>query len=426
MIWIKRSGIFLSLIVATIVSVYLINDNFFYSPLPESVEIETIDFDSVYVEPERLYGFNIDSFEVAEEEIQKNQSLSDILLAHNISHQSIFTLASRSKSVFDVRKIQPGAKYTLFCEGDSLHTLQYMIYEENPLEYVVFNFKDSLGVEKVERDIEIVEKKLSGKITHSLSVTMDELNAPQALTNKFVDIFAWQLDFFRLIKNDWFTIIYDEKQIDGKSVGIGDIKAIYFNHYDNDFWAFKYDQGEGDDYFDEEGNSLRKALLKYPLEFTRISSRYTLNRFHPVQKRWKAHLGTDLVAAPGTPIRTVGDGIVLEAKYSQYNGNYVKVRHNATYTTQYLHMSKIASGIKAGMKVKQGQLIGYVGSTGLATGPHLCYRFWRNGVQVDALKVELPPSNPILEENKNDYAETIRGYIDELQKPIQEKVLSKF
>src|SRR5690606_21799455 len=237
---------------------------------------------------------------------------------------------------------------------------------------------------------------------------------PADLTNRFVDIFGWQVDFQRLQRGDKFKLLYEERQVEGVSIGIGKINGIYFEHFDQPFYAFPFDQGEGIDYFDEDGKSLRKALLKYPIQFTRISSRYNKNRFHPVQKRWKAHLGTDFAAPTGTPIRSVGDGIVLEARYKSNNGNYVKIRHNATYTTQYLHMSKIAPGIRPGVKVKQEQVIGYVGSTGLATGPHLCYRFWKNGVQVDALRVELPPSQPIQDEYMEAFDSVRTTLIDKL------------
>ena len=243
---------------------------------------------------------------------------------------------------------------------------------------------------------------------------MDELGVTPQLTNDFVDVFAWQIDFFRLQKGDRFKVIYEEKLVEGQPIGIGDIKAVYFNHFGNDYYGMRYDQGNGPDYFDEEGKSLRKALLKYPLKFTRISSRYSGSRFHPVQKRWKAHRGTDFAAPRGTPIRSVGDGIVVEAKYGKYNGNYVKVRHNSTYSTQYLHMSKIAAGMKPGVKVRQGQTIGYVGSTGLATGAHLCYRFWKNGVQVDALKVDLPSAEPIESEKLLAYNQIKRIYMERL------------
>ncbi|MEO1051480.1 MAG: peptidoglycan DD-metalloendopeptidase family protein [Bacteroidota bacterium] len=354
-------------------------------------------------EPTILYGMVIDSMVVIEDKIKRNQNISEILSSYNIPYQDIHQLAKASKDVFDVRRIAANKKYTLICDPDSLNTAKALIYEPNAIEYVVFNLSDSISVEKKQREIQIVEREISGVIQSSLSVTMEELGVSHALTNDLVDVFAWQIDFYRLQKGDRFKVIYEEKSVGGEVVGIGDIKAAQFEHFKNDFFAIPFTQDEKFEYYDEEGKSLRKALLKYPLEFSRISSRYSLKRFHPVQKRYKAHLGTDFAAPTGTPIRSVGDGIVLEARYSKYNGNYVKIKHNGTYTTQYLHMSKIASGIKPGVKVKQGQTIGKVGSTGLATGAHLCYRFWKNGVQVDALRVKLPSSAPIQEENKEAF-----------------------
>jgi murein DD-endopeptidase MepM/ murein hydrolase activator NlpD len=235
------------------------------------------------------------------------------------------------------------------------------------------------------------------------------------LTNKFVDIFAWVVDFQRLQKGDQFKLIYEENLVDENPIGVGRILGVYFEHSGSGYYAFPFDQGDGPDYFDENGNSLRKALLKYPIEFSRISSRYSMHRFHPVVKVFRPHLGTDFAASTGTPIRSVGDGIVEEAQYKSNNGNYVKIRHNGTYTTGYLHMSKIASGIKPGTRVRQGETIGYVGSTGLATGPHLCYRFWKNGVQVDALKVELPPSQPV----KEEYFQSFEKVKEEITKRLQ-------
>ncbi len=381
----------------------------------EEVELnaEWAEQDSVVTEifePTLLFGIEVDSMVVVEDRIKRNQNISEILEKYNISYQKIHELAIASKPVFDVRKVVANRKYTIICYPDSLHTAKAMIYEPGPTEYVVFYLDDSVKVEKVEKEIDIVEKELAGIIELSLAVTMSELDASPQLTNDFVDVFAWQIDFFRLQKGDMFKLIYEEKQVDGEAIGIGKIKGIYFQHFGNDFYAYYYDQGSGIDYFDGEGNSLRKAFLKYPLDFTRISSRYSGNRYHPVQKRWKAHRGTDFAAPRGTPIRSVGDGIVVEARYSKFNGNFVKVKHNSTYSTQYLHMSKIASGIRRGAKVKQGQTIGFVGNTGLARGNHLCYRFWKNGVQVDALKIVLPPSEPI---HKNNIApfEEVRDLI---------------
>lgn len=376
--------------------------------------------------PKILYGMVVDSMVVIEDKIKRNQNLSEILNAYNISFQKIHALANAAKSVFDVRKVVPNRKYTLICYPDSLQTAKVMVYEPNATEYVIFNLEDSITVEKVEKEVITVERELAGTIQMSLAVSMDELGASPQLTNDFVDVFAWQIDFFRLQKGDMFKIVYEEQQVDGETIGIGQIKGVYFQHFGHDYYAYYYDQGSGIDYFDEEGNSLRKALLKYPLDFTRISSRYSGRRFHPVQKRYKAHRGVDFVASRGTPIRAVGDGIILEAKYGKYNGNYVKLKHNASFTTQYLHMSKIASGIRPGKRVRQGQTIGYVGSTGLATGNHLCYRFWKNGVQINALKVQLPPSEPIQEVNFEDYnqvMEYMKKQLDTIPYPLKEEPL---
>jgi len=189
--------------------------------------------------------------------------------------------------------------------------------------------------------------------------------------------------------------LYEAKYLNGEFVGVGNVKGVYFNHLGEDFYAFPFNDVGFDDYFDQDGNNLRKFFLKTPVKNSRISSRYSKNRFHPVQKQWKSHKGTDYAAPRGTPIWATADGVVEIATYSKFNGNYVKVRHNGTYKTQYLHMSKIAKGIRSGSHVKQGETIGYVGSTGLATGPHVCYRFWKNGAQVDPFKTKLPPSDPI-------------------------------
>ncbi|MBL7877956.1 MAG: peptidoglycan DD-metalloendopeptidase family protein, partial [Cyclobacteriaceae bacterium] len=306
-------------------------------------------------------------------------------------------------------------KYTLLVDHDSLQTVRALVYEPNPIDYVVFHLKDSLMVESCQRKVDTLERQLSGRIESTLSHTIESMNVSHELTNKFVDIFAWVVDFQRLQKGDQFKLIYEENLVDENPIGVGRILGVYFEHSGNGYYAFPFNQGDGADYFDENGNSLRKALLKYPIEFSRISSRYSKNRFHPVVKVFRPHLGTDFAASTGTPIRSVGDGVVEEAQYKSNNGNYVKIRHNGTYTTGYLHMSKIASGIKAGTRVRQGETIGYVGSTGLATGPHLCYRFWKNGVQVDALKVELPPSQPVKEESFQAFEKVKDEIIKRLQ-----------
>jgi murein DD-endopeptidase MepM/ murein hydrolase activator NlpD len=350
------------------------------------------------IKPEFLHGMVVNNLHIVEDQVKRNQRFTELLSGYYISPTVLKQLHLLPKSIYDFRKISAHKKYTLLVEHDSVKTLTALVYEPNPIDYVVFHLRDSLIVELCQRKVDTVQRTTSGRIESTLSHTIEALNISHELTNKFVDIFAWVVDFQRLQKGDQFKLIYEENLVDEKPIGIGKILGVYFEHSGHGLYAFPFDQGDGPDYFDDEGNSLRKALLKYPIEFTRISSRYSKSRFHPVVKVFRPHLGTDFAAPTGTPIRTVGDGIVEEAQYKTNNGNYVKVRHNGTYTTQYLHMSKIAADIKPGARVRQGQTIGYVGSTGLATGPHLCYRFWKNGVQVDALQVELPPSQPVKEE----------------------------
>ncbi len=394
------------------------NDSYSFSPLTINVK-----------ESKLLYGMNVDDYLVVEDKVKKNQFLADILINHNVPIKLINQVSSIPKNVFDVRKIAQNKKYTVICTPDSLKTAKAFIYEPNPIDYIVFSFDDSLRVDVCQREVVVEEKSIAGVILSSLSQTIEEMGISHELTNKFVDIFAWQVDFQRLQKGDVFKLVYEEIKVENRAIGIRSIKGIYFHHFGSDYYAIPFNQGDGLDYFDDRGKSLRKALLKYPIEFTRISSRYTGRRFHPVQKIFKAHLGTDFAAPTGTPIRSVGDGIVEEAQYKSNNGNYVKVRHNGIYTTQYLHMSRIEGGIKAGTRVRQGQRIGYVGSTGLATGPHLCYRFWRNGVQVDALRVELPPSQPI----KGDFTEVyeqvknlVKIRLDAIPSPVQQSFAKAF
>ncbi len=349
-------------------------------------------------EPTLLYGFPIDSMQVHQAKIKWNQTLSVLLEDYNVTPESLYEISWLSKKVHDVRKMKMGSKYTIIYDKDSLQTAAQFIYEPDQRSYVVYNFKDSLYVRKVEKEVVKIEKSIAAEVVSGSSVYQAAIDAGGSglLVDKLVDVFAWQVDFFRIDAGDRFKVIYEEEQVDGQPVGIGRVIGAYFHHYDKEYYGVYFETGDGkNDYFDENGNSLRKTFLKAPLNYRRISSRFSPRRFHPVLKRYKAHLGTDYAANPGTEIRTVGDGVVLEARYHGGNGNYVKIRHNSNYTTQYLHMRKIQRGIRPGVKVKQGQKIGEVGSTGLANGPHLCFRFWKNGRQVNALTVDLPPSKPI-------------------------------
>jgi len=353
------------------------------------------------------FGIQVNGLDIKESRVKKNQRFADLLDGAFVPATIRRQLALLPKASFDFRKINESKKYTVITKNDSVKTAVALVYETSPIEYFIFHLKDSLTVEAHQREVKTEEKSVSGVIRSSLYETIGEMKISDELTNKFVDVFGWQIDFQHLQKGDRFKLIYEESSVEGEPIGIGKILGIYFEHANHPYYAFPFNQGDGLDYFDERGSSLRKALLKYPIEFTRISSRYSLSRFHPVIKTFSPHLGTDFAAPTGTPIRSVGDGMVLEAQYAVNNGNYVKIHHNGTYSTGYLHMSKIAAGITAGVRVRQGQIIGYVGSTGLATGPHLCYRFWKNGVQVDALRVALPPSKPVEKNQWKKYDEVM-------------------
>jgi murein DD-endopeptidase MepM/ murein hydrolase activator NlpD len=344
-----------------------------------------------------LYGIDVTGLNIIEGIVAKNQTLGSILAPFNVPYQIIDEIAKKSKSIFDVRGIAFNKKFTIISPSDSTKA-QFFIYEPNPAEYIVFNL-DSIAIYKAEKPAEYRTKEVGGFIESNLSSDMAKQNITYDIVDQFADLYGWSVDFGALQKGDKFKVVYEEKLIDGVIVSVSAIKLAYFEHKGEQFHAIPFEQNGEMNFFDQEGNSLKKAFLRDPLKYTRISSRYNLKRFHPVQKRYKAHLGTDYAAATGTEIRSVGDGVVTDAKYSSANGNYVKIKHNGTYTTQYLHMSKIAKGLKSGQRIKQGQIIGYVGSTGLATGPHLCFRFWKNGKQEDWLREKIPPSEPILGAN---------------------------
>ncbi len=354
------------------------------------------------IEPVYEFGLCIDSFKVIKAEIKPNQFLADILLKYHIPYSTIDKLVRETKKVFDVRKIRSGNNYQVFCSSDSLEKAKYFVYQPNLVDYIVFEIGDStVSAYKGFKEVTLREKTTFGTINSSLYQTLSDANISPKLAVELSNIYAWTVDFYRIQKGDRFKVVYEERVIDGKAIGIGKITAAIFTHWGEDYYAYRFDQNGQEDYFDENGNSLRKAFLKAPLKFSRISSGYTLKRYHPVQKRNKPHYGTDYAAPKGTPIMAVGDGIIIASSYSKYNGNFVKVKHNSTFMTQYLHMSK--RNCKVGNRVRQGDIIGYVGSTGLATGPHVCFRFWKNGKQVNHLKEKFPPSLPIEKTHKAEY-----------------------
>jgi len=357
----------------------------------QGCESDTLANELVNVE----YGLVTDSFIVVRDQVQRNQSLSSILLPYNVPMATIDRLAKASKDVFDVRKIASGKPYTIFCSKDSLGEAKCFIYEVNATDYVVFDLRDSINIYRDSKPMEVKLRHTAGTINSSLYVDLQKAGADPTLAISLSEVYAWTIDFYRIQKGDRFEVLYEENHVDGRPVGLGRIIASAFTQGEKTIRAYWFEHGEEKGYFDDEGNSLRKAFLKAPVKFSRISSGYSTARLHPVLKTTRPHYGTDYAAPHGTPIMAVGDGVVTEAQFKGGNGNYVKIRHNSVYETQYLHMSKFAAGIRPGKRVSQGDIIGYVGSTGLATGPHVCFRFWKNGQQVDHRKEQMPSAEPV-------------------------------
>ncbi len=392
--------------------------------------------DLVIVEkPKELYefGFKLNDYVVKRDTIRSGDSFGEILERNKIGYPKIFHIAEKAKDSFDIRRLQVGKPYTLLCSKDSLELPESFIYQKNKIEYVVINFKDSIYAYNSRKPVKYVEKELSGVITSSISETLDEKGVSAVLTNKLADeIYAWTIDFRRLQKGDWFKVIYTDKYIDDSIyAGIHDVKAAHFEHNNESFYAFQFmtDSIKGlVGYFDEKAKNQRRAFLKAPVKFSRISSRYNLRRRIAVYGyKVRPHKGTDFAAAIGTPIMATANGTVTKSSYTGGNGNYVKIRHNATYETQYLHMKK--RNVKVGQFVKQGDVIGWVGMTGNTGGPHVCYRFWKNGRQVDPFKQKLPESKPIsdsLKEKYLDFIQPIKTQLDAIpfEEPKSEETIN--
>jgi murein DD-endopeptidase MepM/ murein hydrolase activator NlpD len=314
--------------------------------------------------------------------------------------QKIDQAIINSKTVFDVRTIRSGNNYVLYCDRDSIARARYLVYEHDPTTCYVFSFNDSVNITRIRKEIRSEIKYASGTIETSLWDAMIAGGFHPALVIELSDIFAWTVDFFGLQKGDNFKVIYEELFIDEKSLGTGKIYGAQFNRRGSSITAIPFIQDGKETYFDFDGNSLRKAFLKAPLQFTRISSRFSSSRMHPILRIRRPHYGVDYAAPVGTPVHTVGDGRIISATTENGSGKMIKIQHNSVYATAYLHLSRFGAGILPGIFVKQGDIIGYVGSSGLSTGPHLDFRFFQNGSPVDPLKVDAPPVEPVSEENR--------------------------
>jgi len=401
----KAAKPILSLLVI-VSAVFLISSQYDSLQSPNDRSIDDLNNLSATVAPMlNEYGIDESRFAAFTDEIRNGETFSGILDRYGIAGTQVGQVVEASKDIIDIRRIAAGRPITAFQSLDSIPRVNYLVYEPNALEYVVFNFTNGVEVTRHDRQVTIMTKRIAGDIDGSLYGSLNKLNVNAAFGEKLSDLFIHKIDFYRIKKGDRFKVIYEEKYVGDTFVGYGNIRAAVFYHGDEEpYYAFAFNQNGKTEYFDHEAKSLKNAFLKAPLKFTRISSPFSNRRFHPVLQRYRAHLGTDYAAPTGTPIFAIADGVIGNAGYTSGNGNYVKIRHNKTFESGYLHMSKIAKGMRPGTRVTKGQIIGYVGSTGLATGPHLCFRFWKNGQQVDFLREKLPSSESIDAKYMNEFA----------------------
>ena len=356
------------------------------------------------------FGFVYSDFNVVHDTVEKGDTFGTLLEEQNIGNRQVYDIIAKVKDSFDVRTIRINKPFTMLRSKNKKNDLQVFIYQPDNLSYYVVDFRDTaVVVYKKIKPITIKRRSIGGVLKESLSETLGNARIEGALASKITKIYAYSIDFMKLKKGDRFALIFTERFInDTVYDGVEELEASFFEYKGKIIYAFPFVQNATSgkvDYYDEQGKTLKNFFLKSPIKFSRISSRFSTSRFHPVQHRWKAHKGTDYAAPRGTPITATAGGVVEQSGFTAGNGNFVKVKHNGTFSTQYLHMSKIL--VRRGQRVSQGQVIGLVGSTGLATGPHVCYRFWKNGVQVDALRLKLPTGEPMTGGNKSRFMNKI-------------------
>ncbi|MDA3780922.1 MAG: peptidoglycan DD-metalloendopeptidase family protein, partial [Bacteroidales bacterium] len=369
------------------------NPNIYSSEINENI---------IYQNIKKEYGITLDSFNIITKRIRRNENLADILSSY-IDNNKLNKLISESGKVFDLRHIKAGNNYKIYFTKDSVKSISYFVYQHSPIEYLKFDLSDKSNVFYGKKKIVNTRKTCKGIIKSSLWNTMLENDLNPILANRLADIYAWSIDFFDLKKDDSFKVIYNERSVDSISIGIDEIFVACFTHKGDDYYAFEFMQDSIYSYYDRYGNSLRKQFLKAPLKFFRISSKFSRRRYHPILKIYRPHSGVDYAAPRGTPIYAIGEGVISRKGRTKGAGNYLRIKHNGIYSSGYNHISRYAKGIRKGNKVNQGDVIAYVGSTGYATGPHLDFRFYKNGRAVNPLKVKSPPVKPIKEKKLEEF-----------------------
>jgi murein DD-endopeptidase MepM/ murein hydrolase activator NlpD len=361
------------------------------------------------------FGFQYDDYNVLLDTIKPGYTFEKILSKQNLNGKKVAEIIKIVKDSFEVRT-ERKRPYVALRSKDKYNKLQVLIYQPNRLNYYMIDLRDSIVGFSKSRPLSFKIKTIAGRLNGTLSSTLKKEKIDASLVKKLTQVYAWSIDFFKLKKGDKFALSFTERYInDTLYDGVDSLRSAFFEYKGEKIYAFPYtasSRSDKIDYYDQDGKALKNYFLKAPLKFVNITSKFSKNRFHPVQLKWKAHSGTDYAAPKGTPIMTTAKGVVEQTGFTAGNGNFVKVKHDGTYATQYLHMSKIL--VKRGQSLRQGDIIGKVGSTGLATGPHVCYRFWKNGVQVDALKLKLPNAIPMDRRNFQKFVKYSKPLKNEL------------
>ena len=392
----KRIRLFISIIlviIASLVALVAFKD-FIFEPIvhPIAKTAQTIEF-----------GIVTDSFRIDRDEVKPGDNLGAIFSGLGVEQRIIDKLNTYTDGVFDIRKLRSGNTFTAMMSNGGDNKLKYFVYTINDTSYVIFDFRDSLNVHTDSKEVVRNLKSLSGVINSSLWATMQQAGTDPNMAVALSNIYQWAIDFYAIQKGDSFKVIYEELSVDGKPISIGEIHSAVFAHVGKTYYAYRFEQGNVTDYFDENGQNLRKEFLKAPLKFSRITSKFSNSRMHPILRIRRPHHGVDYAAPKGTPVHTIGNGTIIKASYAGGAGRLVAIKHNNGYTTSYMHLAGFGPGIHPGTSVSQGQIIGYVGSSGLSTGAHLDFRVYKNNVAMDPLKMESPPAFPVNEKYRADF-----------------------
>ncbi len=383
----------IALLIVILLVAFVALKDFIFEPLviPPEKTIQTVE-----------YGIVTDSFQIERNEVKPGEYLGGIFMQLGVDPKIIGNIRTYTDGIFEIRKLRSGNTYTAMTSTAD-NKLKYFVYSLNDTSYVVFDFRDSLHVHTGSKEVVRQLKSLSGVINSSLWTSIQNSGGDANMAVALANIYQWTIDFYAIQKGDAFKVIYEELSVDGKPLSIGEIHSAVFTTDGKPYYAFRFEQDNVTDYFDEHGENLRKEFLKAPLKFSRITSRFSNSRLHPILRIRRPHHGVDYAAPKGTPVHTIGNGTVLKSSYAGGAGRLVSIRHRNGYTTSYMHLSGFGPGIRPGVNVSQGQVIGYVGSSGLSTGAHLDFRVYKNNVAIDPLKMESPPALPVNTKYKAEF-----------------------